>query len=168
MSLVVTIVQTFNGEPAGRGATTHTVRTLKGLARLVARRRRGDGWGVRLGARAGSASPVEVLRWIAAHLRGHEGEAMEWLDRHGILYVELETHCECGEWSGERCAWSGPESEMDTVEWMPPQHRASHTAARNAGVYPHNGARHLQVHRDCANTMLAHDGAWCSVVGGAS
>ena len=74
------------------------------------------------------------------------------------------THCQCGEWSGERCAWSGPETETVTVEWMPEQYRGSHTAARNAGVYPANGARHLQVHRKCAASMIEHDGAWCSIV----
>jgi len=74
--------------------------------------------------------------------------------------------CQCGSWSGCACEWSG--SDIVIVEYMPPAHRASHTAAANRGVLPHNGARRVRVSRECAALMLATDGEWCSLVGGAS
>ncbi len=110
---------------------------------------------------------VEILSAAAAAGCGSwDDAALTALVRALEEHAEPEpTHCECGEWSGERCAWSGPETETVTVEWMPEQYRGSHTAARNAGVYPANGARHLQVHRKCAASMIEHDSAWCSIVG---
>lgn len=72
--------------------------------------------------------------------------------------------CECGEWSGDRCgAVAGPDA-MVTVEWMPEDLRASHTAAGNIGTYPHNGASRSLVTQSCSEQMLADDGEWCSVV----
>lgn len=73
-------------------------------------------------------------------------------------------HCECGVCMGERCAWEGDESETVEIEWMPEQHRASHVAAGNRGVYPRNGARRLRVHKDCADYLIQHDGEWTSLV----
>lgn len=71
--------------------------------------------------------------------------------------------CECGEWSGEPCEWSGPKSETVRVEWMPDQHRASHEAAGGCGLYPHNGSIRSRVHRDCAERMIEIDGEWCRI-----
>lgn len=76
--------------------------------------------------------------------------------------------CECGEATGERCAWSGPVSETVTVEWMPEHLRASHTAARNRGAYPSNGARRLTVHVDCADLLCSDGDQWCERVGASS
>lgn len=73
-------------------------------------------------------------------------------------------HCGCGEWSGERCEWTGPESETLVVEYMPEQHRASHAAAGTRGTYPHNGAVRIRVARACADSMIECDGEWCSEV----
>lgn len=61
--------------------------------------------------------------------------------------------CECGIVTGHRCGWTGPESETVTVETMPEYLRASHTAAGNAGTWPHNGAERVVVARDCAEVI---------------
>lgn len=68
--------------------------------------------------------------------------------------------CECGKATGVRCAWEGPADETVVVEWMPEHLRASHTAARNSGTYPHNGALRLTMHRDCARELVASDPEW--------
>lgn len=72
--------------------------------------------------------------------------------------------CECGEWSGERCQWSGPVEETVLVEYMPEIHRASHTAAGNRGSYPANGARRIRVEYSCAELIVEHDGDWAEIV----
>jgi len=66
-------------------------------------------------------------------------------------------HCQCGEWSGERCAWTGPIEETVVVEFIPEHLRASHEAARNYGVYPANGAIRIRVHTECAEMMAGED-----------
>lgn len=58
--------------------------------------------------------------------------------------------CECGEITGERCAWTGPIELTTIVEHMPPQWRDSHFASGNRGVWPNNGALRLRVSRVCA------------------
>ena len=73
--------------------------------------------------------------------------------------------CECGEWSGERCPWSGPVSDTVTVEYMPESLRSSHVAAGNRGVYPHNGSVRIRVERSCAERMVESDGDWARVIG---
>lgn len=72
--------------------------------------------------------------------------------------------CECGEWSGERCEWSGDASDAVRVEVMPEHLRSSHEAAGNSGSYPDNGAVRLRVSRECADLMVAADGDWVEVV----
>ena len=78
--------------------------------------------------------------------------------------TEPTVRCACGEWSGELCQWSGPESSTVLVEYMPEQHRASHDEARNRGAYQANGARRVRVERSCADGMVEHDGKWCEIV----
>ena len=73
--------------------------------------------------------------------------------------------CGCGEWSGVACEWSGLPSERVTVEVMPEEHRGSHEAAGNSGVYPHNGAVRMRVSRGCAVAILRHENDWAKVVG---
>ena len=51
--------------------------------------------------------------------------------------------CQCGDWGGEPCVWRGPASDMVIVEWMPDEHRASHTAAGNSGSFPDNGSQRI-------------------------
>jgi len=72
--------------------------------------------------------------------------------------------CGCGEWSGVRCEWSGPQDQMVTVEWMPKEHRASHVAAGNRGIWPHNGSSRVLVSRECAQSIVEHDGEWAEIV----
>lgn len=80
------------------------------------------------------------------------------------VYVEGATSCECGEWSGGTCEWSGSTDDAVIVEWMPEHYRASHRAAGNRGTYPANGARRICVSRECADLMIETDGEWCSEV----
>jgi hypothetical protein len=74
--------------------------------------------------------------------------------------------CECGKSSGVSCAVYGPVTDADfvTVEWVPEHLRASHVAAGNRGVYPHNGSERLRVYRKCAEHMVESDGDWCAIV----
>jgi hypothetical protein len=51
------------------------------------------------------------------------------------------------------------------VEYMPAQHRASHTVAGNHGAYPSNGALRLRVCEACADAMTACEPDWCERVG---
>lgn len=51
-----------------------------------------------------------------------------------------------------------------TVETMPAWLRASHVAAGNSGVYPHNGASRYVVSRACAAELTEADPDWTSVV----
>ncbi len=57
--------------------------------------------------------------------------------------------CESGEATGEYCAGEAAE----TVDWMPMHLRASHQAAGNWGVYPHNGELRLHVCKECAEML---------------
>lgn len=61
--------------------------------------------------------------------------------------------CQCGEYTGERCAWIGSPTETVVVEYMPEHLRASHEAAGNRGVYPHNGAARIRCERSCADRI---------------
>lgn len=78
------------------------------------------------------------------------------------------TTCECGEVTGEYCGWTGQRRETVLIDWMPEWIRASHTAARNAGSWPANGALRLRVYRGCAESIAERDGQWTRAVGGAS
>jgi hypothetical protein len=78
--------------------------------------------------------------------------------------VQRSVHCECGEAMGERCNWTGQSDETVVIDWMPEHLRESHRAAGNSGSYPHNGALRLQVHRDCAQNLLRHDGEWTTML----
>ena len=88
---------------------------------------------------------------------GEDGELV-------VAEADPEVACECGEWSGERCQWTGAKSETILVEWMPQQHRSSHAAAGGCGAYPHNGSVRSRVHRDCAELMIETDGDWCRII----
>nr|PZN76093.1 MAG: hypothetical protein DIU57_17695 [Pseudomonadota bacterium] len=74
------------------------------------------------------------------------------------------SHCECGEWTGERCAWTGPIEQTVLVEYMPEQYRASHKAAGNVGRYPHNGAIRIRCERSCAESIVEYDPEWAWIV----
>lgn len=50
------------------------------------------------------------------------------------------------------------------VETMPVALRASHEAAGGAGVYPHNGAERVLMHRDDAEALVESDGGWSRII----
>ena len=72
--------------------------------------------------------------------------------------------CQCGKVYGIACFGTGSPNEMVVVEWMPFYLRASHEAAMNRGVYPHNGAERLVVHEDCADFLVEEDGDWTEII----
>lgn len=72
--------------------------------------------------------------------------------------------CECGTIYGESCGCSVATSETVQVEWMPEQHRSSHEAAGNSGVYPHNGAVRLTLARSHVKAVLKDEGKWAHEV----
>lgn len=76
-----------------------------------------------------------------------------------------EVACRCGELTGERCAWRGPQSETVIVEYMPEHIRASHAHAANSGFYPMNGAVRVRVEKSCAALITENEPEWASVVG---
>lgn len=108
---------------------------------------------------------IEALQQ-AARLAAEWGDDSE--ERAALEMVEAlaagHVACECGEWSGERCEWSGPESETVVVEWMPEHLRASHESAGNSGVYPHNGARLIRCERSCAARIVSDAPEWARIV----
>ncbi len=71
----------------------------------------------------------------------------------------MKTRCESGTATGVRCEGIG----VTEVEWMPNWLRASHEAAGNSGIWPHNGAVRLMMCPECAEELLA-DREWCSAV----
>lgn len=72
--------------------------------------------------------------------------------------------CQCGEHWGEAChELLG--ADAVTVEVMPEHLRASHTAAGNRGVYPHNGARRIRVTPSCGEAIVEADSEWAEIVG---
>lgn len=75
--------------------------------------------------------------------------------------------CECGQWSGNRCYAAYTDSSV-VVEFMPQWLRASHVAAGGGGrgVYPHNGARRINVTPACAEFMREADPEWVEIVVG--
>lgn len=72
--------------------------------------------------------------------------------------------CACGEVTGEACDWRGPTDETVLVEFMPRYLRASHEAARNSGVWPHNGAKRLHMYRECADLIVRTEDGWAEIV----
>jgi len=76
--------------------------------------------------------------------------------------MKTKMECQCGKITGVQCGRSGPVAETALVEHMPEHRRASHEAAGNRGVYPHNGAVRLRVARACARDVV--DGDWTTEV----
>jgi hypothetical protein len=75
------------------------------------------------------------------------------------MLIEAEGQCECGALTGERCQWTGPLSDTESIEYMPEHLILSHVAAgydsiAAAGVYPHNGAQRICVERSCAERLV--------------
>lgn len=57
--------------------------------------------------------------------------------------------CECGESTGEQCAWAGCREETEVVEWLPPYLAGTAEAARSR----YGLTRRLRVHVDCAERL---------------
>jgi transcriptional regulator with XRE-family HTH domain len=74
------------------------------------------------------------------------------LDAAGAEIVE----CECGEWSGEACAWFGPRSETVRVRYVPGQWRGT---AEAAGTW-RGVAAAMRVSPECAERIAEHDPDW--------
>lgn len=74
--------------------------------------------------------------------------------------------CQCGEAEHtHRCDAMMLPSEAVVVEYMPLQHRSSHVAAGNSGVWPHNGSTRLQVAPGHESEVLEMgEGEWSWVV----
>jgi len=79
-----------------------------------------------------------------------------------------DTHCDCGDITGEPCAWSGPSAETVLVEHMPEWLRASHENAGYSGSYPSNGAERVRCATDCAERLAENDPEWVRIVERAS
>lgn len=116
----------------------------------------------------------------------HEIErvAQEWADRlaETVYYIESGTdldsddedegiaveprtvRCECGDYTGERCEWTGSPEETVVVEYMPEYLRASHKAAGGAGVYPYDGSVRIRCEKSCAESIVEHDADWARIV----
>jgi hypothetical protein len=119
------------------------------------------------------ANPADRAEFESECLDGAESRDViaGWRDYVSEIVVAAEreretttARCECGEWCGEGCQWSGPSDQMVLVEYMPEEHRISHTAAGNRGSYPDNGAVRIRVSDECAANMIEHDGEWCEIV----
>lgn len=75
----------------------------------------------------------------------------------------MSARCECGEWSGVACEWSGDESDLVFVDWMPEHFRASHEAAgidSIRGLGRPAGVCRLTVSEECAERILEESGDW--------
>lgn len=77
---------------------------------------------------------------------------------------QLIVECQCGAITGERCEWTGPVDQTVLVEYMPEYLRASHVAAGNRGVWPHNGSERLHLSAECAETWTRDDPEWVTRV----
>jgi hypothetical protein len=89
--------------------------------------------------------------------RGKKGAEARW--------AKSRVRCECGAVLGEECCWTGPIGQTVVVEWMPEYLRASHSAARNSGIYPHNGSWRMRCYRECAEMLLdGEDEEWARIV----
>lgn len=55
-------------------------------------------------------------------------------------------------------------ADLVAIEYMPEHLRASHEAAGNAGIYPHNGAVRYACSQALADDMVETFGDWCRIV----
>jgi hypothetical protein len=77
-------------------------------------------------------------------------------------------HCDCGEWLGEACGWTGPREETVLVRFVPEQYRSAHVAAGYSGIQPDwgvtAGVQTIRVERSCADHMVEQDGDWVEII----
>lgn len=69
--------------------------------------------------------------------------------------------CQCGEWSGARCEWTGPIADTFEIHFTPVHLRASRIAANNYEISPSNGAIRIRVEESCGRRMIDSDHTWC-------
>jgi len=87
-------------------------------------------------------------------------------DEAADLALRLAKRGLCIESTDRGCEIQLVPSDMVTIEEMPDHHRGSHRAARNWGVYPHNGATRRRVSRDEAEEIVESDADnYASIVG---
>lgn len=77
--------------------------------------------------------------------------------------IEALTSADDGQ-PGEKLCTCGEPLEV-AIETMPEWLRASHKAARNSGVHPHNGAERTRCCRQCAQVAVDADPDWTTIVG---
>lgn len=106
---------------------------------------------------------AECLDGVEPDDRVRRADWQDYVTAIEIAAARDEFHCECGQWSGERCQWSGPKSETVEIAFMPNDLRSSHRAAGNHGIYPANGALVITVERTCADRMVESDREWVEV-----
>ena len=72
------------------------------------------------------------------------------------MITRADVSCHCGKWSGERCEWTGPESETVLVAYIPDALRGTAQAAHTRSGLE----RTIRVERSCAARMVETDGEW--------
>lgn len=134
----ITATYTSNGQPSASCSTPEVL---------------GESYGVTYATREEAEEAAEELQSSIADY-GLDGSTRYHID------VDGSAPCGSGEATGVRCSGAGTR----TIEWMPVHLRASHVAAGNGGIWPHNGAERLLCCDACADSLLADDAEWASEV----
>ena len=112
------------------------------------------------------ADPIEGAR---SGLTPDEAEDVAREDP-SLIYIDLiaGNGCACiGAWQAQGGATASPceaEGDLVTLEVVPVHLRASHAAAGNSGVWPHNGAEHYRVTQECADELVSADRDWSEII----
>ena len=129
-------------------------------------------WSCIVPSQIASATDIDFLDQVESVIDLHSHNTMNAFfsgtddgdDEESEEILPRTVHCECGQATGERCAWVGDPIETVMVEWMPESLRESHVAAGNRGTYPHNGSLHLRMEASCAATIVEWDPEWTAIV----
>lgn len=85
--------------------------------------------------------------------------------RYGESAGAVAARCECGAWSGVRCA-RVLDAHAVAIDYMPEDLRSSHEVAGYASIaHARAGAERIRVAPECAAEMVNADGEWCAIVG---
>lgn len=113
-----------------------------------------DGFGNRITA---GLQPHEARR-VAKRIASERGESVFLYEAgKGEADAEMEEITPSSKSPSRHHATKVATDELVTIETMPDYLRASHRAARNWGVYPHNGAVRERVSREEAEEIVASD-----------
>lgn len=74
-----------------------------------------------------------------------------------------EISCQCGKWSGVRCAWRGPITQTVLVDYVIDADRAELEEARIHEVSARHGVVRIRVERSCVDSMIELD-EWVAIV----